>query len=311
MRLIRSFEECALRLVKSGEIVGGIHPYIGEEAVAVGVCAALDPDDLITSTHRGHGHVLAKGSDPRRMLAELCGRATGLNRGRGGSMHAADVSVGILGANAIVGAAAPIAAGAAWAAKRSGRDRVIATFFGDGALNQGVLLETMNLAALWRLPMIFVCENNGYATTMATASAVAGSAAGRAAAFGLPSLTVDGMDVEAVHAAAARAIAAARDGQGPTLIEAMTYRYGPHHTIELRVRLSYRSEEEIERWRRRDPLDIQGARISAARRSQIDGEIAEIIESAHEYAKSSPDPDPKEALAFLYASGMTGRGGAA
>jgi TPP-dependent pyruvate/acetoin dehydrogenase alpha subunit len=311
MRLIRSFEECALRLVKSGEIVGGIHPYIGEEAVAVGVCAALRADDLITSTHRGHGHVLAKGSDPSRMLAELCGRDTGLNRGRGGSMHAADVKAGILGANAIVGGAAPIAAGAAWAAKRSGSDRVIATFFGDGALNQGVLLETMNLAALWRLPMIFVCENNGYATTMATASAVAGSAAGRAAAFGLPSLTVDGMDVEAVHAAAARAIAAARDGQGPTLIEAMTYRYGPHHTIELRVRLSYRSEEEIERWRRRDPLDLQGARISAARRSQIDGEIAEIIESAHEYAKSSPDPDPKEALAFLYASGMTGRGGAA
>ena len=310
MRLIRSFEECALGLVKSGEIVGGIHPYIGEEAVAVGVCAALRPDDLITSTHRGHGHVLAKGSDPRRMLAELCGRATGLNRGRGGSMHAADVSVGILGANAIVGGAAPIAAGAAWAAKRAGADRVVATFFGDGALNQGVLLETMSLAALWALPLVFVCENNGYATTMATASAVAGTAAGRAAAFGLPSVTVDGMDVLAVHAASAAAVAAARDGSGPTFIEALTYRYGPHHTIEQRIRLAYRTQEEIDRWRQRDPLDVHGARIPPGQREQIDAEITELIEAAVEFARSSPDPDPKDALEFLYASGMTGRSGA-
>lgn len=309
MRLIRAFEERALQLVKSGEILGGIHPYIGEEAVAVGVCTALRADDLITSTHRGHGHVLAKGADPSRMLAELCGRATGLNRGRGGSMHAADVGAGILGANAIVGGAAPIAAGAAWAARQSGGDRVTVTFFGDGALNQGVLLETMNIAALWRLPLVFVCENNGYATTMATAGAVAGSAAGRAAAFGLPSLSVDGMDVEAVYAAAARAVANARSGAGPTLIEAITYRYGPHHTIELRLRLDYRSEEEIERWRLRDPLDIEAARIPAAVRDQIDAEVAEIIESAHEFARSSADPDPKDALAYLYASGMTGRGG--
>jgi acetoin:2,6-dichlorophenolindophenol oxidoreductase subunit alpha len=310
LRLIRSFEECALRLVKSGAIVGGIHPYIGEEAVAVGICAALRPDDQITSTHRGHGHVLAKGSDPRRMLAELCGRATGLNRGRGGSMHAADVSVGILGANAIVGGAAPIAAGAAWAAKRSGSDRVIATFFGDGALNQGVLLETMNLAALWKLPVLFVCENNGYATTMATASAVAGSATGRAAAFGLPGVTVDGMDVLAVTSAAADAVALARAGQGPTLIEAITYRYGPHHTIENRMRLGYRTEAEIEQWRQRDPLDLQCARISADARAEIDAEIAELIASAEEFALSSPDPDPQDAQAFLYASGLIGRSGA-
>jgi len=311
MRLIRAFEERALQLVRSGEIVGGIHPYIGEEAVAVGICAALRPDDLITSTHRGHGHVLAKGADPSRMLAELCGRATGLNKGRGGSMHAADVGAGILGANAIVGAAAPIAAGAAWAAKRKGADRVVVTFFGDGALNQGVLLETMNIAALWRLPMVFVCENNGYATTMATADAVAGTAAGRAAAFGLPSVTVDGMDVEAVHATATRAVATARAGIGPTLIEAITYRYGPHHTIELKLRLSYRGEEEIQRWRQRDPLDIEAARIPAAVREQIDAEVATIIESAHEFARSSADPDPKDALEYLYATGMTGRGGTA
>src|SRR5690348_2551034 len=153
VRLIRRFEERAIELVRSGVIPGGIHPYIGEEAIAAGVCAALRPDDFITSTHRGHGHVLAKGADPARVLAEIAGRATGLNRGRGGSMHAADFRVGILGANAIVGAAAPIAAGAAWAARRAGRDTVVATFFGDGAVSQGVLLETFNLAVLRRAPV--------------------------------------------------------------------------------------------------------------------------------------------------------------
>ena len=309
MRLIRAFEECALAMVKSGEIVGGIHPYIGEEAVAVGVCAALRPSDLITSTHRGHGHVLAKGSDPARMLAELCGRDTGLNRGRGGSMHAADVSAGILGANAIVGAAAPIATGAAWALRRSGSDQVIATFFGDGALNQGVLLETMNLASLWKLPVLFVCENNGYATTMATAGAVAGSAGGRAAAFGMPSVTVDGQDVFAVALAASVAVAAARAGQGPTLIEAMTYRYGPHHTIEQRIRLGYRSEDEIASWRERDPLEIQGARLPDGVRAALDAEVLSVIEAARSFALSSPPPPPENALEFLYASGLTGRGG--
>jgi acetoin:2,6-dichlorophenolindophenol oxidoreductase subunit alpha len=310
MRLIRGFEEQALAMVKSGEIVGGIHPYVGEEAVAVGVCAALRDDDLITSTHRGHGHVLAKGSDPRRMLAELFGRQSGLNHGRGGSMHAADVSVGILGANAIVGAAAPIAVGAAWAARRAGRDQVIATFFGDGALNQGVLLEAMNLAALWQLPVLFVCENNGYATTMPISTGAAGLPAGRAQAFGIPAETVDGMDVETVHDAAARAVAAARAGGGPAFLECLTYRYGPHHTIELRIRLSYRSQEEIDRWRQRDPLDIQGARLSSEERDKLDAEVTEILAEAAEFARSSPHPDPAGALDYLYASGLRGRSGA-
>ena len=310
MRLIRSFEECALALVKSGDIVGGIHPYIGEEAVAVGVCAALRDDDLITSTHRGHGHVLAKGADPGRMLAELCGRATGLNRGRGGSMHAADISLGILGANAIVGAAAPIAAGAAWAAKRFGADRVVVTFFGDGALNQGVLLEAINLASLWRLPVLFVCENNGYATTMPVAVAVAGSAAGRAAGFGIPAVTVDGMDVETVRDAAERAVTALRAGAGPALLECLTYRYGPHHTIELKMKTSYRTEAEIEQWRQRDPLEIEGARIQPADRAQLDTEIAELIIKAQEFATTSPFPDPAGALDYLYASGLRARAGA-
>jgi TPP-dependent pyruvate/acetoin dehydrogenase alpha subunit len=311
MRLIRGFEELALRLVKSGDIVGGTHPYIGEEAVAVGVCSALADHDLLTSTHRGHGHVLAKGADPGRMLAELAGRETGLNRGRGGSMHAADVAVGILGANAIVGAAAPIAVGAAWAARRSGSGQVVATFFGDGGLNQGVLLEALNLAALWRLPVLFVCENNGYATTMPIRTGVAGTAAGRAAAFGIPAQTVDGMDVEAVRDAAALAVDRARGGGGPALVECLTYRFGPHHTMEFRIRLSYRTQEEIDEWRRRDPLDIQGGRIAAADRDQLDAEVREVLAEAEAFALASPRPDPAGALDYLYASGLVPRGGVA
>jgi TPP-dependent pyruvate/acetoin dehydrogenase alpha subunit len=311
MRLIRGFEELALRLVKSGDIVGGTHPYIGEEAVAVGVCSALADHDLLTSTHRGHGHVLAKGADPGRMLAELAGRETGLNRGRGGSMHAADVAVGILGANAIVGAAAPIAVGAAWAARRSGSGQVVATFFGDGGLNQGVLLEALNLAALWRLPVLFVCENNGYATTMPIRTGVAGTAAGRAAAFGIPAQTVDGMDVEAVRDAAALAVDRARGGGGPALVECLTYRFGPHHTMEFRIRLSYRTQEEIDEWRRRDPRDKQGGRIAAADRDQLDAEVREVLAEAEAFALASPRPDPAGALDYLYASGLVPRGGVA
>jgi TPP-dependent pyruvate/acetoin dehydrogenase alpha subunit len=311
MRLIRGFEELALRLVRSGEIVGGTHPYIGEEAVAVGVCAALAGHDLITSTHRGHGHVLAKGADPARMLAELAGRDTGLNRGRGGSMHAADVSQGILGANAIVGAAAPIAVGAAWAAQRHGSGQVVATFFGDGGLNQGVLLEALNLAALWQLPVLFVCENNGYATTMPTRTGVAGSATGRAEAFGIPAVTVDGMDVETVRDAAAEAVGRARRGDGPSLLECLTYRFGPHHTMEFGIRLRYRSQEEIDRWRLRDPLTIQGGRITPAERDHVDAEIAGVLAEAERFALASPRPDPAGALEYLYASGLVARAGVA
>ena len=215
MRLIRRFEERVVDLVNANEIAGVTHEYVGQEAVAAGVCAALRPDDVITSTHRGHGHVIAKGADVRRMMAELLGRVDGLNRGRGGSMHVADLAVGIYGANGIVAAGAPFAAGAAWAGRQDGTDVVAATFFGDGGANQGVLHETMNLAALWALPVIFVCENNGYAVTLSQERSTAGSLVERAAAYGMAAESVDGMDVEAVLAAATAAVDRARAGGGP------------------------------------------------------------------------------------------------
>ncbi|MFJ4674878.1 MULTISPECIES: thiamine pyrophosphate-dependent dehydrogenase E1 component subunit alpha [unclassified Kitasatospora] len=308
MRLIRSFEELALEWVRAGLVVGGTHPYIGQEAVAVGVCAALEPADRLTSTHRGHGHVLAKGADPARLLAELLGRVGGLNGGRGGSMHAADFSLGILGANGIVGAGAPIAVGAAWAARRRGEPTVVASFFGDGALNQGVLLESLNLASIWRAPVVFVCENNGYATTLPAGAAVGGSACGRAEAFGIPAETVDGMDVEAVRAAAGRAVERARAGGGPSFLECLTYRFEAHHTMERRFRLSYRTAEEVASWRERDPL---ATALPAGEAAAIDREIVELLSRAARFALASAEPDPVTANDHLYASGLRPRSGAA
>ncbi|RKE23367.1 thiamine pyrophosphate-dependent dehydrogenase E1 component subunit alpha [Streptomyces sp. TLI_171] len=308
--LIRGFEERAVQLVRAGVVPGGIHPYTGQEAVAAGSCAALRPDDVVTSTHRGHGHVLAKGADPARMMAELAGRATGLNRGRGGSMHAADFAVGVLGANAIVGAAVPIAAGAAWALRRAGSDRVAVSYFGDGAVSQGVLLEAFNLAALWRTPTVLVCENNGFATSMRTADTVAGSIPGRARAFGIPARTVDGTDPQAVREATAEAVARARAGDGPTLLECVVYRWDAHHTWEHAARPRYRSAAEVAEGRARDPLEVQGARIPAAQRAAIDAELGQLLDYAVEFALTSPHPDPASALDGLYASGLRGRSGA-
>ncbi|MEU5530320.1 thiamine pyrophosphate-dependent dehydrogenase E1 component subunit alpha [Micromonospora chersina] len=309
VRLIRRFEERAIELVDAGEIVGGIHPYLGQEGVAAGVCAALRPADLVTGTHRGHGHVLAKGADPARMLAELCGRVTGLNRGRGGSMHAADFGVGVLGANAIVGAAGAILTGAVWARRRRGDDVVGVTFFGDGAVNEGMLLEAFNLAALWRVPVLFVCENNGYATTMPVEGAVAGTIAGRAAAFGMPAATVDGQDPERVREVTAAAVARMRAGGGPELVEARTYRFDAHHTFEHRVRLDYRPPEEVAAGRSRDPVDIAAARLPAADRAAVDAEVEATLDAAVDFALASPAPDPATALDHLYASGLTARTG--
>jgi acetoin:2,6-dichlorophenolindophenol oxidoreductase subunit alpha len=311
VRLIRRFEQQAIEMVRSGVIPGGIHPYIGEEAIAAGVCAALRADDLITSTHRGHGHVLAKGADPVRMLAELAGRGTGLNNGRGGSMHAADVSAGICGANAIVGASAAIAAGAAWSHRRAGHDRVAVTFFGDGAVNQGVLLEALNLASLRRLPVVFVCENNGFATSMRVRDTTAGTITGRAEAFGVPAETIDGMDAETVLEAASRAVARARAGNGPTFLECLTYRFDAHHTWEYSVRPRYRTDEEVAAGSVRDPVEIQAARVPEAVRERIDAEIEDLLQRARLFVDASPEPDPSGALDYLYADGLRGRGGTA
>ncbi|MFE2410398.1 thiamine pyrophosphate-dependent dehydrogenase E1 component subunit alpha [Kitasatospora sp. NPDC059408] len=310
LRLIRGFEELALALVKAGAIPGGIHPYIGQEAVAVGVCSALGPTDRLTSTHRGHGHVLARGAAPHRLLAELAGRVDGLNGGRGGSMHAADLSLGILGANGIVGAGAPIAVGAAWAARQAGGGRVAVAFFGDGALNQGVVLESFNLAAMWRLPVVFVCEDNGYATTLPAAAAVAGSATGRAAAFGIPAEEVDGMDTEAVRAAARRAVDRARSGGGPAFLECRTYRFEGHHTMERRMKPRYRTPEEVDAWRTRDPLPRAAALLDPAAVATIDTEVSQLLSSAEDFALASAHPDPAGAADHLYADGLRPRAGA-
>jgi acetoin:2,6-dichlorophenolindophenol oxidoreductase subunit alpha len=311
MLTIRRFEERVVDLVNANEIGGVTHEYVGQEAVATGICAALRPDDVITSTHRGHGHLIAKGADVRGMMAELLGRIDGLNRGRGGSMHIADFSLGIYGANGIVAAGAPIAAGAAWAAAVAGSDRVAVTFFGDGGVNQGVLHETMNLAALWRLPLVFACENNGYAVTLAQSRSTAGSPFERAAAYGMAAERGDGMDVDAVLAAAAGAVERARTGAGPTFLECVTYRYFGHHTAERTMKLAYRSVEEIERWRERDPIAVGAAQLDPAVEGRIRSEVESLLDDAVAFARASARPDPVDARRYVYADGLVPRSGVA
>jgi acetoin:2,6-dichlorophenolindophenol oxidoreductase subunit alpha len=309
MRTIRRFEETVVELVNANEIAGVTHEYIGQEAVATGVCAALRDDDVITSTHRGHGHVIAKGAEVSRMLAELLGRTTGLNRARGGSMHIADVSLGIYGANGIVAAGAPIAAGAAWAGVQAGSDRVAVVFFGDGAINQGVLHETMNMAGIWKLPVLFVCENNGYAVSFSSQEATSGSIIGRAAAYDMPAVHVDGMDAEAVLEATATAVAHARSGGGPSFLECETYRFVGHHTAERTMNLGYRTDEEIERWRERDPLRVLAERMAPDDVAALDAEVEELLDAALAFARESPRPEASEALDYVYASGPAPRKG--
>jgi len=311
MRLIRGFEERALELVAAGEIASGIHPCIGQEGVAAGVMAALRADDVVFSNHRGHGHLLARGSDPGRFLAELAGRATGIDQGRGGSFHPSDLSVGVLGSTGTVGHGAALAAGAAWALAQQGTGRVAVSIFGDGAVNQGALLEGFNLAALWRVPVVFICENNLYATTLPVDTAVAGTITGRGAAFGIPSSTVDGMDAEVVLAATAEAVARARAGEGPSLLEFSTYRFHGHHTFEIKARLRYRDEAEVAAWQARDPLPLQESRVSPSFRAQVDAEIEKILDDAVAFAVASPRPDPADALAHHYATGLRVRAGVA
>ena len=266
MMLIRRFDETVMELVQRGELVGAAHTYIGEEAVAVGACASLRDEDYITGNHRSHGHPIAKGGDVRRAMAELLGKSTGYCKGKGGSMHLADFSIGILGESGIVASALPVAVGAALGTKMQGRDRVVVSFFGDGASNQGACHEAMNLASIWKLPVIFLCENNQYAVTTHFSDVVAvENISDRASAYNMPGVLVDGQDVVAVYEATREAVARARDGDGPALIEARTYRYEEHSEGLGRIlRESYRSEEEVEKWRERDPINLHKQETSRA-----------------------------------------------
>ncbi|HKN98987.1 MAG TPA: thiamine pyrophosphate-dependent dehydrogenase E1 component subunit alpha [Pseudonocardiaceae bacterium] len=308
IRYIRRFEERAIELVTAGEIASGIHPCIGQEAVGVGVCANLTADDIVLSSHRGHGHLLAKGCDPALVMAEMCGRVTGIDKGRGGSFHPSDLRANVYNATGTVGHGAAIAAGIAFTCRPG---QVVVNFFGDGAVTQGALLEGFNLASLLRLPVVYVCENNGYATTLPVGTAVAGSITGRGEAFGIPSSTVDGQDVEVVMAAAREAVRRARDGGGPTLLEFTTYRYYGHHTFELKARLRYRTQDEIDRWRERDPLDIQAARVPADVRAEVDARIEAELDEVVAFAVGSPRPDPVAALDYMYTDGPRARAGVA
>jgi acetoin:2,6-dichlorophenolindophenol oxidoreductase subunit alpha len=308
MLLIRRMEERLGEVVKSGELPGSVHLYIGQEAVAVGVCAELTDQDWIASTHRGHGHFLAKGGDPHAMIAEIFGRATGICRGKGGSMHVADFGKGILGANGIVGGGIGLAVGAALAAQLDGHGRVSVVFFGDGGANQGVVMEAVNLAAIWKLPLLLVCENNGFSEFSPTATVTAGDIASRAHPFGVPGVAVDGNDVLAVRDIAAQAVARARAGQGPTLIEARTYRWRGHvETEKSFLSGTYRQDDEIANWQQRDPI----VRLESTVLSQTGGsrrEIDEIharvnqtVEQAFKTALSDPLPDESTAFMHMFA----------
>ncbi|HLZ27393.1 MAG TPA: thiamine pyrophosphate-dependent dehydrogenase E1 component subunit alpha [Chloroflexota bacterium] len=305
MLTIRLFDERALALYRAGEMRGTTHPYIGMEAVGVGVTLALRPNDWVTSTHRGHGHTIAKGGDPKKMMAELLGRATGYSGGKGGSMHIADMDKHMLGANGIVGGGMGLATGAALTAKIQKTGAVAICFFGDGALEQGILHETTNLAAIWKLPVVFVCENNQYAMSARSDWSVAGGdPAKRAAGYGIPGVTVDGMNLFEVNAAASEFVERARQGDGPAYLVCTTYRYHGHHAGDP---LNYREKEEVERWRLRDPIErVKRAAVAsgAMRPDEIESlerQIEQQIEDAVEFAKNSPDPTPDQLMTDIYA----------
>lgn len=307
---IRLFEERVRDLALKSEIPGFVHVSIGEEASATGVCAALRHSDRITSTHRGHGHLIAKGGRLKEMMAELYGKRTGYCKGKGGSMHIVDYSLGILGANGIVGAGLPIATGSALAAVIAGRDDVTACFFGDGASNEGTFHESLNLAAVWKLPVIFVCENNGFGefTPAQTVTSVK-DIAQRAQAYGIPGLIVNGNDVVEVYRYASEAAARARAGEGPTLLECKTYRWEGHVVGEQAFLgdAAYREAKEIEEWKTRCPLIrfqkfvAENRRISADELRKIEEETKAELDEAVAFARESPLPDAAEATEDVYA----------
>lgn len=306
MRLIRNFENQAAALFAAGKIPGFVHLYAGEEAIAVGLCAHLSDKDFITSTHRGHGHCIAKGVDLNPMTAELYGKATGSCKGKGGSMHIADVDKGMLGANGIVGAGGPLACGSGLMAKVKGTDQVTICFFGDGASEQGTMHEAMNLAAIWKLPVIFVCENNGYAqSTPAHYHASVKDISDRATAYAIPGFTVDGTDLFAVYEAAGEAIARARRGEGPTLLECKAFRYYGHFEGD---NLSYKTAEEKAKYEERDAINKFRRRIverglaSEAELNAIDAKAEQAVKEAVAFAEASPYPALSEVLTDVYVS---------
>ena len=299
MALIRAFETRVAELYRDGEIPGFVHTSLGQEAVAVGVCDALRDDDYIATTHRGHGHVLAKGADLDGMMAELFAKQTGLCRGKGGSMHVADPRRGILGANAIVGASIPLAVGAGLSSKLLSQDRVAVAFLGEGAVNQGAFHEAANLAAIWDLPVLLVCENNLYSEfSDSRLMARVASVVARAGAYGIQAHVVDGNDVNAVHAASAESVAACRSGAGPVLIEAQTYRWHGHYEGDAQP---YKHPEEVAAWKARDPLDLAAAAIieagdaGAQELERIRNQAAASVEQAVSRARAADVPDLEEA----------------
>jgi TPP-dependent pyruvate/acetoin dehydrogenase alpha subunit len=304
---IRQFEERILPLLKEGKIKGTAHPSVGQEAVAAGVCGVLEPTDYIVSNHRGHGHCIAKGMRTAEMMAELYGRRTGSNKGKGGSMHIADLDQYIIGCTGIVGSGAPIAGGAALSAKMRNSGQAVVCFFGDGGINQGVVFEAMNMAAIWKLPVLFVCENNMYAlSTPAEKMTALKQLADRAQGFGFPGHQVAGNDLRAVVRMTREALQRARAGHGPTLLECKTYRWYGHSAMRPDTR-AYRAREEELEWRERDPIALSEKELTRAgvltadRVAQTQREIAREIEEAVEFAERSPEPDLQEMFTDVYA----------
>lgn len=303
---IRLFEEQIEAFFMNNLIGGTVHLYIGEEAVAVGACAALQKEDYIVSNHRGHGHCIAKGADSRKMMAEILGKETGYCRGKGGSMHVSDIEIGNLGANGIVGAGIPIASGAALALKLQKRKQVVVCFFGDGASNTGSFHEGINLASVNSLPVVFVCENNGYAISSSFSNTFSiSNISDRAQAYGIPGISIDGMDVIGVYEAMQHAVDRARKGGGPSFIECMTYRFKGHYIGDPGI---YRTQKELDAWRKKDPIERlknslkKNKILSAKDIRKIEAEAAAKIKDAEEFALNSPEPKGEEAFLSVYES---------
>ena len=304
---IRYFEEHVVEMVASGEIPGAAHTSIGQEGEIVGACMALRSDDYMVGNHRSHGHPIGKGAQLKGLMAELLGKRTGVNRGKSGSMHLADFSIGSVGETSILGSGIPVAAGAALGAKMQGTDRVCLCFFGDGASNEGAVHEGLNLAAVWKLPVIYLCENNGYAVTVPAEKTVSvRDIAERAKAYDIPGVTVDGQDAIAVYEVVSEAVKRARAGEGPSLVEAKTYRYRHHAEGPLFDSLQYRAEEELMRWKGRDPLEILRTRLldnglmTQDEAEHIEHNAKEDVQTAIAFARESAYPDPEEAFEGLY-----------